>query len=156
MMSIFSSLSASSAAAAHGSTFVSNRKVNSLRFQNSLAQVQVTKLPSEFKAKYSLEINARKSKTLKAASKRYKVTATGRLVIRDKLFEYFQEFFDFSGFASATGEGPLERPQIHFSQKKVEPPKRGWAATNASCQNFAPIFTSGCEKSLIFNYVQMF
>ena len=79
MMSIFSSLSASSAPAAHGSTFVSNRKVNSLRFQNSLAQVQVTKLPSEFKAKYSLEINARKSKTLKAASKRYKVTATGKV-----------------------------------------------------------------------------
>ncbi|CAL6304148.1 unnamed protein product [Bathycoccus prasinos] len=81
-MSIFSSLSASSAAAAHGSTFVSNRKVNSLRFQNSLAQVQVTKLPSEFKAKYSLEINARKSKTLKAASKRYKVTATGKVLHR--------------------------------------------------------------------------
>lgn len=79
MMSIVSSLNATPAAAVHESTFISNRKVSSIRFQSSLAQVRVTSLPTELKAKYSLEINARKAKTLKAASKRYKVTATGKV-----------------------------------------------------------------------------
>lgn len=47
---------------------------------------------------------------------------------------------------------PQKKGEANFSSVF----QRGWAATNAPRQNCAPTFTSGCEKSLIFNHAQTF